>query len=425
MPQNSPRSLAPTVLALTLASLAPVSAFADSFTDSVTPKLSYTGESASMISGGAGNGSAYAGQVLAGADVDLEKWVGWNGATFHVGVTSRHGKPLSADELGNSTTVQEIYGGQGERLTYFTLEQKLLDDRLSIEVGRSIANVSFLGTEACAYLQNNASCGNPTFIFRTSSFTWWPVSSWSVYAKYWITPNIYFHAGAYEVNPTLAGPGKHGVDWSTDDATGVIMPYAIGYKTTADQVKLPAVYEVGGWQDTSDYRDPLYDANGGYAAISGLDYVNRQGRSGAYFRFEQQLTRPDADSDRGLSVFGSALTRTSGQVIEDNFAYLGLLQKGTFTSRPDDRIAFVVSVQDYSRKGLENLRVTRALAGGTGTPPGTQTMMELSYAIQVTPSLRIAPNLHYIINPDQFADPSRTRDLPDALIAGLRVDWAL
>ncbi|PZP71265.1 MAG: hypothetical protein DI592_22040, partial [Stenotrophomonas maltophilia] len=39
--------------------------------------------------------------------------------------------------------------------------------------------------------------------------------------------------------------------------------------------------------------------------------------------------------------------------------------------------------------------------------------------------LRIAPNLHYIVHPDQFNEPGRQRDLPNALIAGMRVDWSL
>ncbi|MFB5206348.1 carbohydrate porin, partial [Stenotrophomonas sp. 3diitr2024] len=67
----------------------------------------------------------------------------------------------------------------------------------------------------------------------------------------------------------------------------------------------------------------------------------------------------------------------------------------------------------------------RAAAGGSGTPHGSQVMMELSYGIQLTPQLRIAPNLHYIVHPDPFNEPARQRDLPNALIAGMRVDWNL
>jgi carbohydrate-selective porin OprB len=45
--------------------------------------------------------------------------------------------------------------------------------------------------------------------------------------------------------------------------------------------------------------------------------------------------------------------------------------------------------------------------------------------IQLTTQLRIAPNLHYVVHPDQFDEPARQRDLPNALIAGMRIDWSL
>ena len=51
--------------------------------------------------------------------------------------------------------------------------------------------------------------------------------------------------------------------------------------------------------------------------------------------------------------------------------------------------------------------------------------MELSYGIQVSSLLRVAPNLHYIINPDGFSDPTRTRDLDNGLVVGMRVDLSL
>jgi porin len=85
----------------------------------------------------------------------------------------------------------------------------------------------------------------------------------------------------------------------------------------------------------------------------------------------------------------------------------------------------VITQQHYSDEAIENLRLARAAAGGSGSPHRSQTMMELSYGIQLTPALRIAPNLIYAIHPDQFADPDRTEDLPNAFIAGLRVDLSL
>ncbi|MCW0456141.1 carbohydrate porin [Xanthomonas sacchari] len=409
---------------LALALAAPL-AHAQDASDAFKLKLAYTGEGAVSLDGGKHEGSAYAGQLMFGTDVDLQRLMGWNGATLKVYGINRHGTNLANGNIGNSTSVQEIYGGQGTRLANFTIDQKLFNDRLELEAGRSVANIHFLGSELCGYFQGNSACGNPTFVFRTSNFTYWPVSSWAAHAKAWVTPNVYVHVGAYEVNPIQAERGQHGLNWSTNDRTGVIVPYAIGYSTQVSGARLPAMYELGGWQDNSDYRDPLNDRNGNPARLSGLDYATRSGRSGAFFRFEQQVTRPDPDSNRGLVLFGSVLKGTSGQLIEDHFLELGLVQRGTFASRPQDNIAFVVTQQHYSDDALEDLRLARAAAGGSGTPHRSQTMMELSYGIQVTPQLRIAPNLHYIVHPDQFNEPARTRDLPNALVAGLRLDWAL
>ncbi|WP_140718721.1 carbohydrate porin [Pseudomonas sp. Hp2] len=409
----------PRLLAIATAwALAPL-AHAD---DVFTPKLSYTGEAAATLDGGKKSGSAYAGQLMFGADVDLDAAFGWRGATLKAYGINRHGTNLARSSTGNSTSVQEIYGGQGTRLANLTLEQKLFGERLVLEAGRSVANIHFLGSELCQYFQGNSACGNPTYVFRTSNFTWWPVSSWMADATAWVTPDVYVHVGAYQVDPSQAEDGQHGLKWSTNQATGWIVPYAIGWRSPAS-ARLKAKYEIGGWQDNSSYDDPLRDANGMPARLSGLDYASRHGRSGAFARFEQQLTG-DGDG-RGLTVFGAVLKGTSGQLIEDWFLQAGLVQKGIFASRPQDNIAFVVTRQKYSGIALEDLRLARAAAGGSGTPHDSQVMMELSYGIQVTPKLRIAPNLHYIVHPDQFDEPARLHDLPNALIAGMRIDWSL
>jgi len=388
----------------------------------ITPKLSYTGEAAAMLGGGQDSGSAYAGQALVGMDLHLDQAVGWPGATLKAYVINRHGTNLVNSSLGNSTSVQEIYGGQGTRLANLTLEQSLLDGRLVLEAGRSIANIHFLGSDLCQFFQGNSACGNPTYVFRTSSFTWWPVSSWMADAKAWVTPQLYVHVGAYQVDPSQAMDGEHGLRWSTSQATGWIVPYAIGWQSAAG-ARHKAMYELGGWQDNAPYRDPLVDADGTPAALSGLDYAGRHGRSGAYARFEQQVSGPDAS--HGLTLFGAVLKGTSGQLIEDWFAQAGLVQKGTFASRPQDDLALVVTRQQYSDDALENLRLTRAVAGGTGTPPSGQTMMELSYGFAVNSHLRIAPSLHYVMHPDQFNAPARAVDLPNAWVAGLRFDLNL
>ncbi|MHC1652177.1 carbohydrate porin [Stenotrophomonas maltophilia] len=417
MPCSPHRSLLAAIL-LALPSLAA----AAGASDVITPKLAYTGEAAALLDGGKRSGTAYAGQLMFGADLNLDAALGWRGATIKAYGINRHGTNLANSSTGNSTSVQEIYGGQGTRLANLTLEQKLLNDRLVLEAGRSVANIHHLGSELCQYFQGNSACGNPTYVFRTSNFTWWPVSSWMADATAWVAPDVYVRVGAYQVDPSQSEEGQHGLKWSTHQATGWIVPYTIGWRSPAS-ARLKARYELGGWQDNSTYLDPLRDASDLPALLSGQEYATRHGRSGAFARFEQQLTSDGGG--RSLTLFGAALKGTSGQLIEDHFLQAGIVQKGTFADRAQDSIAFVVTQQKYSGIALENLRLARAEAGGNGTPHGSQVMMELSYGIQLTPQLRIAPNLHYIVHPDQFNEPTRQRNLPNALIAGLRVDWRL
>lgn len=386
---------------------------------------SYTGESAANLDGGLRSGSAYAGQFFLGSEIDLQRLAGWPGARLKVYAASRHGDNLAEDEIGNSTSVQEIFGAQTERLANFTLEQQLLDGRLLLEAGRTVANIHFLGSELCNYFQTNSACGNPTFVFRTSGFTYWPVSSWGAHAKAYLSPRLYLHAGVFEINPTQAEEDAHGLDWSTREATGVIAPYALGYRSAAAQARLPGFYELGGWRDTSDYADPLRDAAGTPALLSGQPYAQRSGRSGLFFRFEQQLTRPDPASPRGLILFGAALAGTAGELSQDRFFQLGFVRKGTFRHRPQDSLGLVINQQHYSDEALDNVRLARAAGGGGDEPSSSQVMMELSYGIQVNPLLRVQPNLHYIVDPDPFNAPARTHDLDDALVLGLRVDLSL
>ena len=411
-----------TVVASMLMFSAACTASPSTWQDAFDFQASYTGESATNVEGGERRGTAYAGQLFVGGELDLNALLNWEDTKLHIAMTNRHGKNLAEHYIGNSTSVQEIFGGQNTRLARFTIASTFLDGDLELEGGRTVANISFLGSELCQYFQTNAACGNPTFVFRTSNFTWWPVSSWGGHAKYWLSSTTYFHTGVYEDNTSHQDLGDHGFDWATNEATGVVVPFTLGYQTTWDNDELPRRYEIGGWYDGADYTDPVFDAEGNYAAQSGNDYAIRNGRSGIFARFEQTVTRPNPLTKEGLTLFGAVLTGTSGELIEDYFIKAGFVLRGTLASRPDDTIGFVYTCQQYTDEALEDQRILRAINDGVGTPASSQTMLELSYGYQLNEHVRIQPNVHYIINPDQFAQRARVSALDDSIVLGLRFD---
>jgi len=384
--------------------------------------VNYTGQGAANPVGGIRQGSAYAGQLFLGIDGDLQRLAGIAGGSFHVAVTNRHGRSLANDVIGNNTSVQEIFGGgQTTRLTLLSYQQKLFDDRLDIEFGRLVANISFLNSPLYCNFQTNSACGNPTFVFKTSNFTFWPVSSWGAHAKAWLTDRVFVHAGVYEVNPLHQQPGDNGLDFSIKGATGAIVPFELGYSTTFANDVLPRNYGIGGWYDASDYADPVRDVTGRAAVLTGLPPATRFGRSGVYARFDQMVWRPDPAGIQGLTLFGVAMAGTSGRLIEDYFLEIGAVQTGTFAGRPYDTAGFVINTQRFSPLALQTIALAQNAIGRNRSLPGQQIMMELNYGIQVTPAIRLTPNLQYIVNPDQTRFPYRNRNIPDAFVVGAKL----
>lgn len=391
--------------------------FAD---EGVSIALNYTGEAAGNVTGGLRRKAAHAGQLYIGADLDLDRIAGIGGGALHFAVTNRHGDNLSQIAIGNNTSVQEIWGTQNTHLAILTYEQKLQGGALAIEAGKSQANIHFLNSPIYCNFQSNSACGNPTFVFKNSNFTYFPASSWMAHARLSVTPRVWAHVGVYEVNPDRRDPNDDGFSFSARNATGVIVPWEIGYSTKAADERLPRNYIIGGWFDRADYADPLRDADGGIAILTGRSAATRHGRSGIYIRFDQMLTRPDPRSDRGLTLFGVAMTNLSGRVEERRFLELGLVQKGTFRGRDQDTIGFVVNQQSFSDLAMERMRAARVAAGGDGNVRRNQYMMELAYGAQIGPAIRVSPNVQYILHPDQTGALFRTSNIGNALIFGFK-----
>lgn len=413
-------SLSLTLASNAMAQEAPVKPFQPLADEGVTLALNYTGEAAGNVSGGLRRASAYTGQVYMGADFDMDRIAGIGGGTVHFAVTNRHGKSLSGIAIGNNTSVQEVWGTQNTHLAILTWEQKLLDGRLDIEAGRSQANIHFLNSPLYCNFQTNSACGNPTFVFKNSNFTYFPASSWMIHARANFTPQWFLHVGAYEVNPDRKQADDNGFSFSTRNATGVVVPWEAGYADDAGKTRLPGHYILGGWFDRGDYADPLRDANGGIAILTGRSPATLHGRSGLYFRFDQMLTRPDPRSKRGLTLFGVAMANLSGRVEESHYLELGLLQTGTFKGRDADTLGFLINDQQFSDLAVERMRAARMAGGGDGNIRRHQYMMELAYGAQLNAAMRISPNIQYIVNPDQTGAPFRPRDIGNALVFGLK-----
>ena len=90
-----------TVVASMLMFSAACTASPSTWQDAFDFQASYTGESATNVEGGERRGTAYAGQLFVGGELDLNALLDWEDTKVHIAMTNRHGKNLAEHYIGH------------------------------------------------------------------------------------------------------------------------------------------------------------------------------------------------------------------------------------------------------------------------------------------------------------------------------------
>ena len=120
----------------------------------------YTAEVWGNTTGGLKTGAVYTGLLDFGATVDLEKLVGWKGASVSTRWLWLSGRDASEDLVGNFLTISNIAGFNTLRMGEFWFQQDLFprgDDGLpglSLRVGQMIADSEFVISDYGALFTN-------------------------------------------------------------------------------------------------------------------------------------------------------------------------------------------------------------------------------------------------------------------------------
>ena len=122
----------------------------------VALSATYVGEVLGNASGGIRRGAVYEGRLDVGIDVDLERAMGWRGATFHANAFQIHGPGLSRDYIGNLMLVSGIEALPSTRLYEFWIEQSLFDGRLQVKVGQQPSDTEFIDSKYDDIFVNSA-----------------------------------------------------------------------------------------------------------------------------------------------------------------------------------------------------------------------------------------------------------------------------
>ena len=334
------------------------------------------------VSGGIDDGVEAPSNFDVAMEVDTEKAFGWSGGRLRVYFLGNAGGDTN-NYVGALQVASNIEAPDTFKLYEAFYEQKFFGDRASVLVGLHDLNSEFYVTELSGVFLNS-SFGNGQEVAQIGPSIF-PTTAMA--GRVWIAPteNTYLMGAVYDGVPGNPNDpyGTH-VDFAKGD--GVLTIGEIGYmREEGRYVKLG----FGGWHQTE---------------FDNMITGGRGSNHGYYVIGEMDLWR--GEDGRGVGVFGQLGFAEDDRNQTDLYAGGGVNWTGPFASRPADvaGVAFA-----YARNGDD------FLSANPGLFTRGETLLEVTYAIQVTPWLLIQPDLQY------FIDPGTDRALDDAVVIGTRV----
>lgn len=395
--------------------------------------LSYTNNIAGNVTGGKSLGTTYTDNLGFGATFDMEKLVGWNGASITVSGLNRAGSSLSEDNIGNQFTVQQVFGGQTAMFYALFLEQKLLEDRLEVKVGRFAAGDDFASSPLYWLYMNNGIDGNPQAVPVNTQFSAYPWAVWAARARLQATKEIYAMAGAYQVSTRVFDREYHGLDWSIRPDDGVLLLGQVGWTPEFFKRPVPTkpVVNDGKSVDASGDRDRKMTKNviananemkgmpghywfGAYFSPWSFSQFGTDEKArnsyGFYWHADQMIYQEDPGSPQGLTLWSAVVLSPQQNIAKLPFQVNGgIVYTGLLPGRDLDQTVLGVVYGKFSR----NFARSVDLSGGGY--PQFEVVLEGGHRFQINQFLYAQPNLQWVIN------PGGTGNIPNALVLGAQV----
>ena len=247
---------------------------------------------------------------------------------------------------------------------------------------------------------NVAFCGHPQSEPTNSGWSDAPAGRWGGRIRYHITDELQIQGGVFDVNP-LVTRRQDGFKLNFSGNTGVIAPIELGYQLGKNPEDYGGTYKIGGYYDTS-------------AASSLADpAVFDTGRQGLYLEAAQQIYKWGRDQRSGLALFGIFTASDQNTAKFKHYYEAGAASRGVFPGRELDILSL-----GWVRTDI-NPRFQFQLASAGKPVQTSEQLVELTYTIQVLPSLQFRPGVQYDIRPG--ATPTN----PNTWVFGFQVKLTL
>ena len=392
--------------------------------------LNYTTNLAGNPVGGMSQGFTYTDNIYFGAQLDLEKLVGWRGALLTVSGLDRNGTSLSQQNIGNQFTVQQIYGGQTAMFYALILEQKFWEDKADLKIGRFATGDDFASSPIYWLYMNNGIDGNPQALPVNTSFSAYPWAVWAARLKVTPTKETSAMFGLYQASDRIFNRNYHGMDWSIRGNDGLLMISQLGWnpeffkrEVPADAPKSDGKQVAIAGKTAKSFKEPVTAGEmkglpGHYwfgAYYSTLQYNQFDGGSagnsyGFYWHADQMVFQEGPGSDQGLTLWSAFVLSPQQNISKLPFQVNGgIIYKGLIPTRDNDFSIFGIVYGNFS-----NDYANAQSAAQLGSP-SYEAVFEWAYRVQVNQFLYVQPDVQWVVN------PGGTGNIPNALVLGAQI----
>ncbi len=420
----------------------------------------YTAEVFGNPLGGRTQGVAPDGLLTTALDVDFEKLAGWKNLKFHALAYYPHGPSGTDKFVGDQGRFSNIDFYDSVRLFELWLDQSFFNGRLSVRLGQLATDTEFANAEPSALYVNSDFGALPTLSFN-APVPIYAIATPGVRVRWAPVERFYFQAAVYDGNPdpdTLGDPSpgfrpgthpnRHGVRFNLNSKEGAFSIYEAGWLPNREKnaTGLPGAYRLGFFLHTDTFSDLRSDRLGRSLADPRSDGVPRarEGNYGVYLAAAQTVWRgAGADNAGDVALNASAPTQSaagsplseaiasppSGPAISV-FLRLGLAPpdrspapfhldtgvnwRAPLPGRARDVLGLAFSHTVQSGRLRQLGRDVNRFTGTRDALPDHESVLELTYQVNLTPWVQVQPDLQYVIHPG--GSPA----LGDALVLGLR-----
>lgn len=342
----------------------------------------YAAELFANPKGGKRRSGVFDGLLKLTLNVDLQKAVGWNDATFAIGGLYPHGTSGTLRNVGDASFFSNIDAYDTYRLVDLWIEQKLMEGKLALKVGQMRVDDEFGVTDTAA-LFINATFGVPNPVSTNAPLPIYPVGALGVRLRFEPMEGLYGMVGLYDGNPSpgdLADPStgvtgtasRHGTDWAIRQSEGVLWAGELGYQRSGGSY--PGALRLGFLSHTDTFADV-----GGASA--------HPSNTSSYFVVDQTLWQKKQGSQEGLAGFLRGTLAQKGSSKMDHTTQFGLVYTGLAGEQDKVGLAYANNHFSPNQKDV------------AGNPKTRESVAELSYQIPLQPYLRVQPDFQYISRP--------------------------